>query len=219
MSVCPPGCRPRGRDLTRTVASTRYRVWGWLVVAAALVVLAIVTANPGSSPLRATGSTPGDGARLEVAPAEVEVSFDGVRDPILFHLVVTPDDDGRRILSQATAQLDGDRLVVPIDVERPGRFVATYHVALADGQQTTGFIRFTVLSPGDQTATATGSPPLGIDAAAAGHGHGDADPMSRVLLVMDLLLVVGLIVVLVRGPRLRRGGDQPDAPVAAERHS
>jgi methionine-rich copper-binding protein CopC len=168
---------------------------GWIVaaVAVAVVVLALAAEPP---PLRQVTSDPADGAVVDVPPASVRVGFTGLVHPAESHLTVTRRADGATV-SQAAATLDGQTLTVPVGLDRPGDYLLGYHVRLADGSQVSGVSRFRVTGTGPARGTVPATGPAGA------HAHGADDPVSRGLLVLDLLLIAGAVTILLRPARMR----------------
>jgi methionine-rich copper-binding protein CopC len=172
----------------------------WTVLAIALAVVALVIATRSPS-LRVVAGDPADGAVLGTAPHEVALGLTGVHDPLALHLAVLRQGSGLPVTT-GTAQLRGDRLVVPVSIVDPGRYVVAYHVQLADGQQVSGQMLFSLAAPGQPTTAGRAAPqPAG---AAVAHDHGSDDPLTGVFVGVDLLLTGVLITYLVRRPRLRR---------------
>jgi methionine-rich copper-binding protein CopC len=179
----------------------------WTVLAIALAVIALVVATR-SPALRVVAGEPADGAVVGTAPREVALALTGVDDPLALHLAVLRQDGGRPVTT-GTARLRGDRLVVPTSIVEPGRYVVAYHVQLADGQHVSGQTAFSLAAPGQPTAAGRTAPePAG---GAGAHDHTSNDPLTGLLVAVDLLLTGVLITYLVRRPRLR--GPSGSGPV------
>jgi methionine-rich copper-binding protein CopC len=193
-SATTPGADGSGRSR----ASVRRRAGAIGVRAAALVVATVSwAASRSREPLQAVSVTPADAASLTAVPAEVSVALRGVERPTSFHLTVAAERDG---VSAAVGppSLAGQVLRVPISIERPGRYLVGYHVALDDGRELAGVSSFEV-------AGGTGPLPVppavpvrvspSTDAVAA-HQHGSVDPLNAALVVFDLALIGLLLSVL-----------------------
>jgi len=178
------------------------RVLRRVVIVATLV--AGTVAVPATSAARGgmTGSNPADQAILAAAPAIVELTFSNPPDVGLAHVSVA-DGSGSQVNSGALSGGAGRSLRQPVSIRTTGDVTVIYHVPLRGGGTVQGVIRFSV---------GTGLPPAPVAAAAtppAGHGHG-VDPLSAVLLVLDGLVALGVVVLLLRKPRLP--ATPPDQP-------
>ncbi|GAA2868401.1 hypothetical protein Acy02nite_84210 [Actinoplanes cyaneus] len=161
-----------------------------VLVLATLVIVAL-RGGIGDEP-RLTGMDPPDGARLDAIPTVVTLDF--ADDPQLAHLVV--EDPAGRTVSSGDTRVDGARVAVPVQAGSEGLYQVGYHVTFARGGELAGTTSFTV-----GTAAAAGRP--AAPDAAAGHTHAGKDPLSLVLLAVDLLLTAVLLFLLLRRPRTR----------------
>jgi len=201
----------------------------WTVPAVALAVVVLVVLAVRTPAPRAVASEPADGAVVDAAPRDVAVTLVGADDPVAAHLTVTREGGGRPVTT-GPARLRGDRLVVPVSIVDAGRYVAAYHVELADGRQVAGQTGFSVAAPGQSTAAGRTAPDAAPDtdagAGAASHDHAAGDPVTGLFLAVDVLLTGVLIAYLVRRPRLRRepiaigppaAGGSPTGPTKGDR--
>jgi methionine-rich copper-binding protein CopC len=184
-------------------------------VGTAIVVAVAVTVGAfgfGVHPATATlaGVAPTDGAGLATPPAEVSLIFTGgVPEPLQIHVTVA-DADGVAVTA-GEPELVGQRMVVPVVIREAGVYLVGYHVRLANGYQATGVTRFTVAtgtSATDSAAGATGAAgaAAALDPAATdgSHAHVGDDPLSLVLVGLDVLMVLGLVALMLRRPRQDR---------------
>lgn len=185
----------RGGAVPAAVALLR-RAGGWIValVALSVAVLALVADPPA---VRQVASDPADGAVLAAPPSSVRVQFSGLVHPAELHLTVTRQADGASVTGGPPPALDGQVLTVPVDLDRPGDYLVGHHVRLLDGRESTGVSRFRLTATGPTRAA---GPPI---ASAGAHQHGGDDPLSRGLLIVDLLLIITAATVLLRPARLR----------------
>lgn len=128
------------------------RLGAVLGVVIALVVVGGVSATPAGAHAILVSSTPGDGARLDDAPASVELEFS---EPISVDLggLRVLDADGERVDRGAVRAVDRTISVDVADGLPDGAYVATYRIVSADGHPVRGGIVFTV---GDTDADAAG---------------------------------------------------------------
>ncbi|MEV6520962.1 copper resistance protein CopC [Longispora sp. NPDC051575] len=171
------------------------RLGAGIVVAVALSMGVIALLEPAPTALSALA--PADGAGLAAAPTEVAMEFTAPPRTREYHLTVAT---ARGIpVTEGTARVDGSRITVPVRIADRGVYLVGYHVLLEDGTEATGISRFSV---GEAAAPAPIGEPL---AAPAGHGgHGAKDPLSLVLVSIDVVLLVALSTLLFRRPRPRR---------------
>jgi methionine-rich copper-binding protein CopC len=162
------------RPLTRRLAAAA------LVAVAVLAAAALAHANAGA---RVASISPGDGAVLAVAPAEVALALSGSPDVARSHVTVR-DATGAVVNSGALTRVGYDRLRQPTASAAPGDFTVGYHVTFADGREVTGVVHFSV---------GTGRAPAG--AGEAPHEHG-VDPFGAALLLLDGVVLLAAIVVL-----------------------
>ncbi|MEE1784588.1 copper resistance protein CopC [Streptomyces sp. SP17BM10] len=162
---------------------------------AVLVLLLLAVAWLSSSkPLRLDTVTPADGTSVGSPPAEVVLAFgDELRTKSVF--VRVTDTDGTAVDS-GTPRLDGQRVITPVTISRPGAYVVTYRLALTSGEETSGVTGFSVGAP------ATG--PQGDTGAASGHAHDIDGVWNAALLVVDAVLLPAAVLLMIRRPRVRR---------------
>lgn len=179
-------------SVTRRPATGRAweRLVGWLILAVIVSVATLaIVAEP--VPLRVLSSYPADRAVLDQPPASATVSLDGMLRPAEYHLSVRPATGGA-LVSTAPARLDGQSLMVPVRIVATGSYLAAYHVRLEDGRELSGITRFSVAGNGPAAA-----PPPPAAAPPTAHVHGLAgDPLTVVLLLVDVVLVAVLVVVM-----------------------
>ncbi|MBB5870032.1 methionine-rich copper-binding protein CopC [Allocatelliglobosispora scoriae] len=140
-----------------------------------------------------TSVSPADGAVLAAPPATVELLLSAVPDPGLSHITVR--DRGGTVVNTGELGRDGDLLRQPVTVNGSGDFSATYHVTLADGEELTGSMRFSV---------GTGAAPGEVAVVAEDlHSHG-VDPLGATLLVIDGAALLAFFAFLWFKPRRRQ---------------
>ena len=113
--------------------------------AAAVVALGLCTAPSANAHATLVSSTPVDGARVEVAPAEVTLTFDEPVQLVPGTAQVISDDGDRPDSGDAHLSTDGATLVIPLrpDVEK-GSYSAVWRVISADTHTVSGSISFGV---------------------------------------------------------------------------
>ncbi|GIG56792.1 hypothetical protein Lfu02_11640 [Longispora fulva] len=170
------------------------RLGAGIVVSMALLMGVIALTDPAPTALSAL--VPADGAGLATAPTEVAMEFTAPPITRDYHLTVATAH-GVPVTS-GPVRIDGTRVVVPVRITDPGVYLVGYHVRLDDGTESTGVSRFGV---GQDTPPAPVGDPL---AAPAGHVHTTKDPLSLVLVSVDVVLLAALASLLFRRPRVRR---------------
>ncbi|MFE2408590.1 copper resistance protein CopC [Kitasatospora sp. NPDC059408] len=162
---------------------------------AVLVVLLLAVAWLSSSkPFRLTAATPADGATVDAPPAEVVLAFsDELRTKSVFVRVTAADGTA---VDSGNPRPDGQRVVTPVTISRPGAYVVTYRLALTTGKETSGVTGFSVGAP------ATG--PQGDTGTASGHSHDIDGVWNAALLVVDAVLLPAAVLLMIRRPRVRR---------------
>ncbi|MER5863365.1 copper resistance CopC family protein [Kitasatospora sp. NPDC002040] len=187
MTLAPEGPRRSGGP-ARTFQFRMAAALGLLVLL--LVSLAWVSAE---EPVRLSAAAPADGSALTDAPDEVALTFGG--DPAISSVFLRVAAEGGPEVSRGPALLDGRRLTVPVRITRPGSYLTTYRLTLADGGELSGVTAFTV---GTGIAPAAAS-----DTASSTHDHGFEGPFNVALLCVDAVLVVGSLFLVLRRPRRR----------------
>jgi copper resistance protein C len=176
------------------------------VTAVAVLVLTLSTAV-GSGPPRLTAVTPGDDSSVAVAPSQVALTFSQPPDLARSHIAVAGVAGGAGAPNSAgQPRLSGQTVLLPLSGIAPGTYVVGYHVVFGDGRELSGLTRFTVARGGSGPAPSvrpTGPSTEEPAEAAAGHDHGAADPAGLGLVLADAVLVAGLVVVMLRRPRVR----------------
>jgi len=146
------------------------------------------------------GGDPADGAVLPSAPTSVELEFSAAPDPALSHISVR-DAAGHEVSSGPAVRDSGRTLRQPVAATEPGDYSVAFHVEFADGSELVG-ARF--FSAGTGLPPAAGAAERAAATAAVGaHEHG-VDPLSAVLLVVDLVVGLSVVLLLMRRPRSRR---------------
>ncbi|AGL16742.1 copper resistance CopC family protein [Actinoplanes sp. N902-109] len=163
-----------------------------LAVLAGTLVLVLFLWRPGGASPRLTGVSPADGTRLGSPPAQVVLTFSGPPVTRFVHVVVTGAD--RRTVPGGEPVVTGDRIVAPLAAIGSGAYRVSYHVELDDGSQLTGDTGFVV---------GAGAEP--VPAATTGHVHLSKDPLSLLLVLLDLALTVVLVTAMLRRPRRPTG--------------
>lgn len=162
------------------------------VLLAAAGVLAAVLLISGRSAGSATlvSAAPADRSHLSVAPAVVQLVFDGPVRQSGSHLSVT--GPGNRPVGSGPVTVAGGTLRLPVTDNGPGAYTVAYQVVLTDGRQASGLLGYGV--------RATPAP------ASAAHQHAEFGPTDRLLIAVDVMLVVVVLGLLLRSPRVRAGG-------------
>jgi len=171
---------------------TRRRLlFGGVGVGLALLVTYLVFG--GAAAVRLQAVVPADGAAVTASPAEVALRFTAAPRPRAVHMTVV--GPAGQDVTRGGPVVDGALISVAVAADRPGRYRVGYHVELGDGTAASGVATFTV---GD------GAGPAGEPAEGAHGGHHlERDVSTLVLVLIDLALVAGLVLVLVRRPRVR----------------
>jgi methionine-rich copper-binding protein CopC len=168
-----------------------------VAILGAVLVAAALLRQPGSAPLRLSGSQPAENARLGSAPGTVTLQFSGAAQLAIAHVAIE-DAHGARV-SYGDAQISGSRVSQPMTAAGEGLFQVGFHVVSSDGAESAGVLRFTVGS-----SPVAGPTPPAPDAA-VGHVHLTKDPLSLMLVLIDLVLVVVLLIAMLRRrPTVRR---------------
>ena len=142
-------------------------------------------------------ATPADGTSLPAAPAAVSLTFSTTVGEA--HVQVSGARTGQ------PAVIDGRTVTQPVTAAGAGEHVVSYHVLTSSGLEVSGTLSFTTDRPGGPAAPPAGTEP-GADPAAGGHQHGGPDPMSAVLLAINVLVLLVLGVLFVRTGRRRAQG-------------
>jgi hypothetical protein len=82
--------------------------------------------------------------------------------------------------------------------------VVAYHVVFTDGTETFGSVRFSV-GTGVAPPASAGDVQRAAEASALAHNH-TIDPLSAILLVVDLGVLVGVVLLLILRPKRRADG-------------
>lgn len=140
-----------------------------LAVAVLVAVLIVVgTGAPAWAHNAFAGSTPKDGAVLDLVPATVNLKF--LEKLVPANITVTlVDPAGAPAMSGAPA-FDGPTVLIPLRATVAGVYTATYAVKSTDGHPVTGKITFTltpVAVPPPPSPTAAPPPPPPTSAPAA----------------------------------------------------
>jgi methionine-rich copper-binding protein CopC len=149
---------------------------------------------------------PGDGAILAAPPDTVSLRFTGDFVPSQVHVAVATATGTAVRCGEPV--VDGQTVRTPVAATGDGVYLIAYHVVLGDGRDLSGLTRYTVDSHAPAGAVPAGAVPASPpDRApegepAGGHAHGD-DPVSIALTIAATLLIVALVALLVRRPRLR----------------
>ena len=167
------------------------------LAAASLVQVAV--AAPASAHATVVSSSPADGARLALSPADVSITFD---EPVSLgsttYLRVV-NSSGRRVDSSVASHPRGQGRVVAVTLRPdlpPDVYVASWRVISADSHPVAGTIRFAV---GDAVLT-----PLTTSVQVVDRVTSTAMAVARFTGFAGLTLLGGLWVVLVSWPAGRR---------------
>jgi hypothetical protein len=106
------------------------------------LVLVLLPAAPASAHNRLTGSDPADGATLEQAPEQVELTFLSSLDPLNTHLTLA-GPEGQPV-EAAEPEFGGSRVTVALPAGPAGAYRVDYRVLSADGDWIEGSVGFTV---------------------------------------------------------------------------
>ncbi|MGJ3224843.1 copper resistance CopC family protein [Micromonospora aurantiaca (nom. illeg.)] len=183
--------------LTRLLSAAR--------VAVALGVLAalLVPAAPAWAHNALRESTPAEGARLTLAPRQVELSFVERLDARFTTVAVTAPGDVA--VAAGAPAVSGSRATQPLAPDLPaGSYTVAYRVVSVDGHPVQGSYTFTVSSaPGASPATSAASPSIAPSPTvspspavpAAGSAGGDSWFGTGVVVVLVVLAAaaVGLL--------------------------
>jgi hypothetical protein len=118
----------------------------------------------------------------------VTLEFSGATRLAVAHVVV--EDAHGATVSRGEPELAGSRVSQPLNAGGDGVFQVGYHVVSSNGAESAGVVRFTV-----GPSPAAGPAPPAPDAA-VGHVHLTKDPLSLLLVLIDLVLVVVLLIVM-----------------------
>jgi methionine-rich copper-binding protein CopC len=181
-----------------------------VVSVAAAVLATLGTAAPASAHTALHSSSPADGATLPAAPAQVRLGFTEAPSADPLDLAVTLD---RQVVPPAgPVRVEGNDVVAPVSLPGPGTYTVAYRVVSSDGHPVTGTVRFTVTggsaSPAADAAGGTAPSPAtsakpspSTSAAAPVQPPHDASRWPLVVIALVLLVLVGIAVVLVTGPK------------------
>jgi methionine-rich copper-binding protein CopC len=171
-----------------------------------LLLTAVLAATPATGWAQAGGlvsAEPADGAPLTQAPRVVELTFNRVPDPALSHVGVVDGSAARLDTGDVTLSGPGT-LRERIRTAAKGTVVVAYHVVFTDGTEAFGSIRFSV-GTGVAPPAIAGNVQRAAEASALAHTH-DIDPLSAILLVVDLGVLVGVVLLLILRPKRRTDG-------------
>ncbi|MEN3309349.1 MAG: hypothetical protein V7603_5551 [Micromonosporaceae bacterium] len=167
------------------------------VVLLAVSVGALVVATA-VSPVRLRSASPANGTSLTTAPDQIALRFTARPDPAQVHIAVV--DGARQWMTAGRPAVTGNDVVQRVAIHGSGGYLIGYHVVFGNGRQSSGFIRFTVLSgtPAARPA-ATGYPspppagalglPDGADPGAA-HNHTGLDTVTLAVVCLDAAAVI-----------------------------
>ncbi|WP_157246153.1 copper resistance CopC family protein [Nonomuraea typhae] len=159
-------------------------------------------------------SDPGDGTTLTAAPRRLTLVFD---QPVRQGYAQIGLTGPAGTIPARKAAVAKERVTVSL-AELPGRsgaYVIGYRILSADGHPVSGQVRFTLNLPAGSTTAQPGSPP-GADAAQGGLSAQAAEAAANggagmaVLWIGGalVLLAVGTVIALRRGPASGTGGDR-----------
>ena len=137
-----------GNRGTRTVGPLLGAIMGLLCV--------LLTAGPAAAHNSLTGSDPQNGARLDTAPDQIELTFLSRLDPESTKVTVTgpenvPAQGGEPVFS-------GARVTVPFQPGAAGVYLVRYEVASGDGHPVKGTIKFTLTAGATPSASPSPTP-------------------------------------------------------------
>jgi methionine-rich copper-binding protein CopC len=171
------------------VAPSRIRLIATAVlVVAGIVLLGLAIGRPDPA-ARLVSASPADGDRLDGSPREVTLVFSNRVLAEQSHLSITTAAGGP-VAGGPVAVRDA-AMAQSVDLAADTGYRIAYHVVLADDQQLTGELVFGVDT--DPPAPRT----------AGGHDHVDWNGQNLALLAVDFLLIAVVLVMMLRGPRIR----------------
>jgi methionine-rich copper-binding protein CopC len=145
-----------------------------LLVLAPLGIWLASTDRQAPPSLTLVSSSPVDASALRL-------TFSADADPALSHIAVATAD-GRQLEAGPVTAGPGHVLSVPVRPVGDGGYTVAYHVVGAGGDEASGIVRFGADAP-----------------AAAGHEHEHGiDPLSAILLTINLIVVITVVVLLLR---------------------
>jgi methionine-rich copper-binding protein CopC len=106
------------------------------------LALLVLGSGPASAHASLVGSDPKDGSSHAAAPTTITLTFnENVGNPA-FIAVTAPD--GTKVKVSGTTAVDGTVTATVADVDKKGRFTASYRVVSADGHPVEGTLHYTV---------------------------------------------------------------------------
>ncbi|MFG1884523.1 copper resistance protein CopC [Micromonospora sp. NPDC049102] len=137
-----------------------------VVLGVAFGVSLLVPATPAAAHNSLTGSNPRDGARVETAPARIELRFLAKPSPTTTKITITGPDN---VVAGGRPTFDGTRVRVPFEPGAAGLYIVGYQLPSSDGHPIKGEVRFTLTTgtAADPTAspsavgTGSSGPPAG----------------------------------------------------------
>lgn len=149
---------------TRTAASRRWVVSRRLA-ATAVLTLGLLMAEPGAAQAHSglIGTDPADGASLDIAPAQVVLTFNEAPQPLGTQVQVL-GPDGEEVSTGEPVVTD-TQITQPLAEARPaGSYTVLWRMTSTDGHPLTGQYTFTVATPAgapvdDPTGTVAPSTP------------------------------------------------------------
>jgi copper resistance protein C len=162
------------------------------------IVLLVLTPGTGWAADRLTSAAPADGSALSTGPEAVVLRFSAPVDLGLSHVSVR-DAAGDEVGAGEPISIDGTGLRLPVVVRSTGDHTVAFHIVFDGGADLIGVLRFSV---------GTGVPPSPLSraevqqaqqAVVTDHDH-SVDPLSAVLLLLDLAVLVAVSLLLARRP-------------------
>lgn len=122
-------------------------------IAAAVLSMILGVGAPAFGHNSLTDSDPADGATVERAPEQVQLTFLARLDPANAELAVTgPDGDP---VETDQPVFDGSEVTIPLPAGPAGDYQVDYRVLSADGDWADGTVRFSVTTGAQPTASPT----------------------------------------------------------------
>lgn len=186
---------------TRVQQVTFPRFAGLAPLLALLVAVALLFgAQPASAHDELLDATPADGATLEVAPEQAQLTFSGEVQQLGTQFELQ-DAGGAAVELPGDFTLDGTRVTQPLPELAAGAYQLNWRVVSEDGHPVSGTISFTIGAPAGAAPVANDG---GQQVSASAGTVGAVNPWLIVgLSVLGLLVLAGVAIVMIG--KLRRG--------------
>ncbi|MBB3043801.1 copper resistance protein CopC [Nocardioides sp. LMS-CY] len=139
-----------------------------------VLALAVLPAAPAAAHAALVSSSPAQGDRLRVLPAEVTFEFNQDMSAPAYVIVTAPDGSS---VTDGDPEVDGAVVRQAVSEGPEGTYTMAYRVVSEDGHPVTGEIAFTVGDGGpDPTGTPSAAAPSEATPEAGGPARSTADP-------------------------------------------